>query len=162
MVESLQATTTKSFGDGFKAETKGIRELAFTGDASQLVDASVTGNAESREVFYRVVGFSSLNGIVKLDPPRGKKSRFAVILLDKIDDMTIEMQKAEFVEPEDAAGAVKCFQRLRQVCKQIKQIAPADTPKRTRSQSTNFVESPMDLKKCRTLKAMPTDASIDA
>ena len=72
------------------------------------------------------------------------------------------MQKVEFVEPEDAAGAVKCFQRLRQVCKQIKQIAPADTPKRTRSQSTNFVESPMDLKKCRTLKAVPTDASMDA
>ena len=104
----------------------------------------------------------NLNGIVKLDPPRGKKSRFAVILLDKIDDMTIEMQKVEFIEPEDTAGAVKCFQRLRQVCKQIKQIAPANSAKRTRSQSTNFVESPMDLKKCRTLKAVPTDASMDA
>ena len=135
--------------------------MAFTGDASQLADASLTGNAESREVFYRVVGFSSLNGIVKLDPPRGKKSRFAVVLLDKIEDMTIEMQKAEFVEPEDAPRAVECFQRLRQVCKQIKHITPADSAKRTRSESTSFVASPVDLKKCRTLKAVPTDASMD-
>ena len=99
---------------------------------------------------------------MKLDPPRGKKSRFAVLLVDKIDDMTIEMQKAEFVEPEDAAGAVTCFQRLRQVCKQIKQITPSGSAKRTRSESTSFVASPKDLKECRTLKHVPTDASIDA
>lgn len=161
LVESFEATTTQAFGDGFKAETKGIRDVAFIGDASQLADASVISDAKSPEVFYRAIGFSNLNGIVKLDPPRGKKSRFAVLLVDKIDDdMKIEMQKAEFVEPEDAAGAVKCFQRLRQVCKQIKQIAPSGSAKRTRSESTSFVASPMDLKKCRTLKAVPTDDSF--
>ena len=99
---------------------------------------------------------------MKLDPPRGKKSRFAVLLLDKFDDKTIEMQKAEFVEAADAAGAVNCFQRLRQVCKQIKQITPSGSAKRTRSESTSFVTSPKDLKKCRSLKAVPTDASMDA
>ncbi len=160
MVESLQATTTQAFGDGFKAETKGIRDVAFMSDASQLADASLTGDAEIPEVFYRAIGFSNLNGIVKLDPPRGKKSRFAVLLVDKIDDMTIEMQKAEFIEPEDAAGAVKCFQRLRQVCKQIKQITPSYSGKRPRAESASFVASPMDLKKCRSLKALPTDDSI--
>ena len=162
LVESLQATTTQAFGDGFKAETQGIRDVAFIGDASKLAAASSTGDAESTEVFYSAIGFSNLNGIVKLDPPRGKTSRFAVLLVDKIDDVTIEMQKAEFVEPEDAAGAVKCFQRLRQVCKQIKQIAPSGSAKRTLSESTSFVASPKDLKKCRTLTAVPTDASIDA
>ena len=136
--------------------------MAAIGDVSQLADASLTGAAEPSEVFYRAIGFSNLNGIVKLDPPRGKKSRFAVLLVDKIDDGTIEMQKAEFVEPEDAAGAVKCFQRLRQVCKQIKQSTPSDSAKRTRSDSASFVASPKDLKKCRTLKAVPTDESIDA
>ena len=99
---------------------------------------------------------------MKLDPPRGKKSRFVVLLVDKMDDSTIELQKAESVEPEDAAGAVTCFQRLRQVCKQIKQITPAGSAKRTRSESTSFVASPKDLKKCRTLKAVLTDDSIDA
>ena len=135
--------------------------MASLGDASKLANASSTGDPESPEVFYNAIGFSSLNGIVKLDPPRGKKSRFAVLLVDKIDDVTVEMQKAEFVEPEDAVGAVKCFQRLRQVCKQIKQITPSGSAKRTRSESNSFVASPMDLKKCRSLKAVPTDASID-
>ena len=145
-VESLQATTTQAFGDGFKAETKGIRDVAFVGDASQFAEPSASGDAKDSEVFYRATGFSSLNGIVKLDPPRGKKSRFAVLLVDKIDDMTVEMQKAEYVEPEDVAGAVTCFQRLRQLCKQIKQIAPSGSAKRARSESSSFVASPMDLK----------------
>ena len=158
LVESLQATTTQAFGDGFKAETKGIRDVAFIGDASQLADASQVQNTP--EVFYCAIGFSNLQGIVKLDPPRGKKSRFAVLLVDKIDEKNIEMQKAEFVEPEDAAGAVKCFQRLRQVCKQIKQITPSYSGKRPRAESASFVASPMDLKKCRSLKALPTDGSI--
>ena len=62
--------------------------MAFTGDASQPANTSLTDDAKSREVFYSVIGFSNLDGIVKLDPPRGKKSRFAVLLVDKIDDMT--------------------------------------------------------------------------
>ena len=107
------------------------------------------------------LAFSNLDGIVKLDPPRGKKSRFAVLLVDKIDNKTIKMQKAEFIEPEDAVGAMVCFRSLRQVCKQIKQTIPSGTAKRTRSESSNFVASPKDLKKCRTLKAMPTDDGLD-
>ena len=163
LVESLQATTTEAFGDGFKAVTPGIRDVAFVGDASQLAGACATGDSQSPEAFYCAIGFSNLNGIVKLDPPRGKKCSFAVLLVDKIDDdMTIAMQKAEFIEPEDAAGAVTCFQRLRQVCKQIKQITPSGSAKRTRAESDSFVASPMDLKKCRTLKAVPTDSSMDA
>ena len=162
LVECLQATTTQVFGDGFKAETKSIRDVAAIGDVPQLADASLPVTAASSEVFYSAIGFSNLNGIVKLDPPRGKKSRFAVLLLDKIEDRTIQMQKAEFIEPEDSAGAVKCFQRLRQLCKQIKPSTPATSAKRTRSESASFVASPKDLKKCRTLKAVPTDKSIDA
>ena len=161
MVESLQATTTHAFGAGFKAVTAGIRDVAFAGEASQLAGASATGDAQSPEAVYRAIGFSDLDGIVKLDPPRGKKSRFAVLLVDKIDeDMTVEMQKAEFIEPEDASGAMACFQRLRQVCKQIKQPATSGSAKRTRSESSSFVASPSDIKRCRTLKAFPTDDSM--
>ena len=98
---------------------------------------------------------------MKLDPPRRKKYRFAVLLVDKMECGTIEMQKAEFVEPQDTAGAVAYFQRLRQVCKQIKQSTPSGSAKRTRSESTSFVASLMELKKCRTLKAVPTDASLE-
>ena len=162
VVESFQATTTQAFGDGFKAVTPGIRDVAFVGDASQLAGASATDASQSSEVVYRAIGFSKLNGIVKLDPPRGKKPRFAVHLVDKIDDdMTVEMQKAEFTEPEDAAGAVTCFQRLRAVCKQIKQNKPSGSAKRSRSESASFTVSPKDVKKCRSLQAQPTDSSIE-
>ena len=47
----MQATTTQAFGDGFKAETKGIRDVAYIGDASELAEA------KSPEVFYRAIGF---------------------------------------------------------------------------------------------------------
>ena len=79
MVESLQVTPTQAFCDGFKAETKGIRDVAAIGDVSQLADASLTDAAGRSEIFYSALGFSNLNGVVKLDPPRGKKSRFAVL-----------------------------------------------------------------------------------
>ena len=149
LVESVEKTKTVPFGSGFKAETKGIRDAAATGDASQLAS-------------YSAVGFGDLDTIVRLDPPRGiKRSRFAVLVVDKIEDNTIQMLKAEYVEPDDAQGAVTCFRSLRQVCKNIKQTTTSGSAKRTRAESTNFPTSPKDMKKCRTLKAMPTDTSIE-
>ena len=41
-------------------------------------------------------------------------------------------------------------------------FSSGSSAKRTRSESNSFVASPMDLKKCRTLKAVPTDARIGA
>ena len=58
LVESVENTTTVAFGDGYKAETKGIRDAAFIGDASQIA-------ANSPEVSYRAIGYSNflLNSI---------------------------------------------------------------------------------------------------
>ena len=151
----MENTTTKAFGDGFKAETKGIRDAACLGDAIQLAGTSM-------DVSYTAIGYSDLDAIVKLDPPRGKKSRCAVLLVDKIVDKTIEIQKAEYVEPDEAKGAVSCFQKLRQVCKQVKQTTTTGTAKRKRAESSAFPISPKDVKKCRNLKTMPTDASIES
>ena len=64
MVESRNATTTQASGDGFKAETQGIRDVAFIGDVSKLAASSSTDDEESTEVFYRAIGFSNLNGVV--------------------------------------------------------------------------------------------------
>ena len=110
------------------------------------------------EPAFTIVGFSTLQGIIKLDPPRGKKSRFAVVLIDKFMDGTLEMQKAEFVEHDEAQGAVDCFRRLRKACKHIRPLA---TKKRTHTESANFVQSPENIKKCRMLRAMPTEGSLD-
>ena len=51
--------------------------------------------------------------MVRLDPPRGKQSRLAVLLIDKVEGKTLYMQKAEFIEPSDETGAIHCFTRLR-------------------------------------------------
>ena len=154
LVESVTATQTTPCGDGFKAETPDVRDVAnvrFLAPESEI-------DILKDEVTYKVVSFSGLIGIVKLDPPRGKKSRFAVLLVNEFKDRVLEMHKAEYVEPEDAAGAVECFQRLRQLCKMIR---PSASAKRSHAESSNFVQSPIDLKKCRTLKAVPTDGSLD-
>ena len=78
-------------------------------------------------------------------------------MIDKVANGVFEMQKAEYVESEDAAGAVLCCQRLRKLCKQIR---PTGGSKRSHAESTAFVESPVNLKKCRSLKEVPTDKSL--
>ena len=153
LVEPVRATTTTPCGDGFKAETTDVRDVAFLG-----LDAPTEADIVRQEPSYTVVGFSGLNGIVKLDPPRAKKSRFAVILLDKFQGGVLEVHKAEYVEQEDAQGAVACFQRLRQLCKRIRPVAGT---KRSNAESNNFVASPVTMKKCGTLRQVPTDGSLD-
>ena len=68
------------------------------------------------------------------------------------------MQKTEFVENDEAQGAVECFRRLRKLCKQIR---PRASGKRTHAESAKFIESPENMKKCRSLRAMPTETSLD-
>ena len=151
-MESVRATTPTPCGDGFKAETPDIRDVATLGLAapSQI-------DVLRQKPGYTVVIFSGVNGIVKLDPPRGKKSRFAVLLVDRFKDRVLEMHEAEYVEQEDAQGAVECFQSLRQLCKMIRPVVSA---KRSHAESSNFVDSPANLKKCRSLRQMPTDGSL--
>ena len=81
-----------------------------------------------------------------------------MILLDKSQGGVLEMQKAEYVEQEDAKGAVACSQRLRQLCKRIRPVAGTE---RSHAESNNFVASPVTMKKCRTLRQVPTDGSLD-
>ena len=151
LVESVRATATTPCGDGFMAKTTDLQDVAALPSGTADSQADALSN-------YTVVGYSGLNGIIKLDPPRGKKSRFAVLVIDKVANGVFEMQKAEYVESEDVAGAVLCFQRLRKLCIQIR---PTGGSKRSHAESTAFVESPINLKKCRSLKEMPTDCSLN-
>ena len=106
---------------------------------------------------YTIVGYGSMDGLVKLDPPRGKMSRFAVVVVNQVEDTTIQMETAEFIEQDEAAEAIECFKRLRELCRQI---LPRGTQKRSHSMIDDFNVSPNSLKKCKTLSAMPSDASL--
>jgi hypothetical protein len=153
LIESKSPSVTAACGDGFKVTTENVRDIAFIG----IGDASDVTQLAQQE--YTVVGYSSIDGVVKLDPPRGKKSRFAVLVVDRIEGKTLHMQKAEYVEQSDAEGAIHCFSCLRALCQKI--LPPANM-KRTHTHAADFSESPNNMKKCKTLRSIPTDESMDA
>ena len=93
----------------------------------------------------------------KLDPPRGKTSRTAVVLISSVDTEGFQMHKQEYVEPGDSEAAVVCFRKLRLMCTKINS---SDTEKRSHALGDQFGAKPTDLKRCRTLQNMPTDGSM--
>ncbi len=146
LIQSFNASVTTACGDGFKITTEGITGAADTQETNSATQPSFT-----------VVGYGSLDDMVRLDPPRGKKSRCAVLLIEKMENTTLHMQKAEFIEPSDATGAIHCFARLRKLCQKI---TPTSNAKRTQSLSSDFAEDPDNMKKCKVLRAVPTDESL--
>lgn len=142
LIESTRASNTTACGDGFKVVTEGVRDAA---------------KEDSNATAYTIVGYGSIDGVVKLDPPRSKKSRYAIVVIDQMEGNTVQMQAAEYVEHADATQAIECFKRLRGLCRQIR---AQGTQKRGHSHFADFCVSPMDMKKCKTLSAMPSDASL--
>ena len=67
------------------------------------------------------------------------------------------MQKAEDIEQSDAAGAIHCFTRLRKLWQQI---IPIPGGKRRQMHGSDFKENPETMKKCKALRAVPTDESL--
>ena len=146
LIQSFNPSVTTSCGDGFKITTDGITSAADTQETASATQPSFT-----------VVGYGSLDDMVRLDPPRGKKSRLALLLVQKIENTTLYMQKAEYIEPSDATGAIHCFARLRKLCQTI---TPTSSAKRTQTLSREFAEDPANMKKCKVLRAVPTDESL--
>ena len=89
-----------------------------------------------------------MDEMVRLDPPRGKKSRLAALLIDKVEGKTLYMQKAEFIEPSDETGAIHCFTRLRTLCRKTN---PKPNGKRSQMHGSEFTEKPDTQKKCKAL-----------
>ena len=88
----------------------------------------------------------------RLDPPRGKPMRAAVVLVSKKDDAGLHIHKLEYVEPGDVKNAIECFRKLRTLSAKM---CPSNTAKR--SEFHGCQENP---KRCRTLQQTPTDASL--
>jgi hypothetical protein len=145
LISSPSKSQTESVGSGYKVTTTGIIDLA-NPDAPQ---------AEP----YTVTGYCGLDNVLdfKLDPPRGKAARAAVILITQKDSTGFQVQKLEYVEPDDTKNAIACFQKLRTLSKKVH---PVSSEKRSHSLGDLFVTSPADTKRCRTLRAAPTDASL--
>ena len=125
---------------------------------SRIID--VANPDADQQGAYTVTGYCSINDMpnFKLDPPRGKSQRTAVVLISKMDPEGYQVHKQEHIEPADAANACHCFRKLRALCTKIH---PKGGEKRSHAMGDLFTASPRDTKKCRTLQAQPTDASLN-
>ena len=72
LIESVHPSVTTACGDGFKITTEGNIDVAN--------NAAVATTPKND---FTVIGYGSMDEMVRLDPPRGKKTRIAVLLIGK-------------------------------------------------------------------------------
>ena len=136
--------------DGYNVVTSDVKDVANPGGT---VDGPIGSHA--------LVGYCSMESLpgFRLDPPRGKNFRVAVVLFTKAgENEGLHIHKLECVEPEQVKEAVLCMQKLRRLSKGVHTVSTAK-----RSHSVALVHegmSPCTTKKARTLQAVPTEASL--
>jgi len=163
LLASESKSITENVGSGYKVIFRGVKDIANTKDGSGAAqpadtDAAPQPDGATRLTTYNAVGYCSLEDLTgfRLDPPRGKSSRCALCLFTKMDDEGFHVDKLEAIEPDCVQHAIKCMQRLRKLCKQLRS---SSTDKRSHSMHLDSKAS-LSKKKARTLQALPTDASL--
>ena len=150
LVCSEQKSTPSELGNaGFKVITENVKDGAL----------EVTQGA-AQPLCYTLVGYCTMNNLpeFKLDPPRAKKSRFALALLSRKDEEGLHIHKLECVEPEHIENAVLCMRKLRSLCKQVQ---PETQEKRSHAVAmADGWAAAGELKRARTLHTVPTDVSL--
>ena len=151
---ALIASSTKSKpdrvgDDGYKVVTTEVKDVA-----------SIYGTVDQPVGNHTLVGYCSMESLpgFRLDPPRGKTFRVALVLLSSADENGLHIHKLEYIEPEQVHQAVLCMQKLRTLSKRVRSVS---TDKRTRSYELEKDGlSPSSTKKARTLQVAPTEASL--
>ena len=145
----LVACNTKSktlpIGDnGYKVVTASAKDIA-----------NPAGNPSAPVGDHTLVGYCNMDGLpgFRLDPPRGKQFRVALVLITKADEEGFHIHKLEYIEQDQVNHAITCMQRLRRL---NKQIHPAGKEKR----SHNLTLTATGIKKARTLQSVPTNTSL--
>ena len=142
-------------GEGFKVCAPEVSDIANPGDGTLAKHA--------------LTGFATLNDMAKfeLTPPRSQQQRFAIALITSCEQTengypdqpvvkSFGMDKMQLLEPVEGTKAIHVFQRLRRLTMRL-HPTNEDEPKPT----LNVDEDPSrPLKKARTLRTMPTDASL--
>ena len=143
-------------GEGFKVCAPEVSDIANPADGTLAKHA--------------LKGFATLNDMAKfeLTPPRGQQQRFAIALITSCEQTengsaaqpvvkSFGMDKMQVLEPTEGTKAIHVFQRLRRLTMRLNP-ANQDQPKPTLDVDEDL-SSP--LKKARTLRAMPTDVSLN-
>ena len=161
-VAALIASSTKSLaeetGYGYKVTTTNVSDAANPN----------SGTSDSIRN-YTVLGYCSLADMLeyKLDPPRGQRCRFAAVLITQVESsgdadgqqatVSLMVEKLECIESGDAEHAMASFRKLRRLSMRLH---PVSEEKRSHALDHLFLEAPRELKRCRTLRAVPTDVSL--
>ena len=149
LIGSEHKPDTNKVGEGFKVTTTGIKDVAMPNQ-----------NSDYTMPAYTTVGFCTLDDLpgFRLDPPRGKKTRYAIALFTKTDNAGLHIHKLECLEPDQTQNAITCMQGLRKLSSSIH---PQGKEKLSHSLTLDSCAvAPKDTKKCRTLHSLPTDASL--
>ena len=107
---------------------------------------------------HNLVGYCSLGSLpgFRLDPPRGKTFRVALVLFTKADEKEgLHIHKMEYIEPDQVQQAVLCMQKLRRLSKGVHTVS---TEKRSHSLDPGLGIGV--AKKARTLQVAPSEASL--
>ena len=124
-------------------------------DVKDVANPSATGDR-----IYSTVGYCCRGDLAgyRLDPPRGKQLRCALVLCAKKDKEGFHIHKLVSIEPDQVNQAVACRQKLRRLSKQVRSES---TDKRSRALDLDSDgRSACDTKKARTLQAPTTGDSL--
>ena len=134
-------------------------------DAANPNDASKRGS-------YSVTGYCTLGDLSKLqlDPLRGQGPRLAIAFITNCtsgtpssakddspcDNKVCQLEKLQLLDASEGDNAVAVFQRLRSLTMKVNPES-----NEARKHDLDFAEEAQkSLKKCKTLRVMPTDASL--
>ena len=151
LVRCAAKSVQESFGTGYRVTTPGVMDLAFSpDDASQLVHDQNS---------FNLVGYCGEEDVMnfRLDPPRGKSFRAAVVLVSRMKETELQIHKLEYVEPGDVDNAIQCFRKLRTLSSQI---MPRNNLKRSQVEMQQVSLETAHKKCCRSLQYCPTDTSL--
>ena len=140
-------------------------------DGKNVDHPSATGDR-----IYSTVGYCSMGDLAgyRLDPPRGKQLRCALVLCAKKDKEGFHIHKLELIEPDQVDNAIQCLPKLRTLSKRVQPVPvnwkPSHLPrmpslaKEKRARAV-FLEAakqaPQEPKKARTLQVAPTDQELE-
>ena len=158
-------SATEQFGIGFKVVTSKVKDIANPiSTVSGHADAETTAGAASQRAdsSYTTVGYCTADDLLgfRLDPPRGRTMRCALVLFTKKDAEGFHIHKLEYIEPEQVDSAILCLQKLRTLSKKVQ---PNSLMQNGRAHEV-FLEAKKrasgDAKRARTLQVAPTDQEL--
>ena len=159
-------SATEQVGTGFRVVTSKVKDIANPiSNVSGHADAETTAGAASQRAdpSYTTVGYCTLDDLpgFRLDPPRGKPMRCALVLFTKKDAEGFHIHKLEYIEPDQVDNAIICLRKLRTLSKKVQPV-PLIKDKRAHAV---FLEAAKrasgDTKRARTLQVAPTDEELE-